>query len=240
MKYQRTGLSEGSLLYNNWLKKFNLYREDTEAEFINWLYSTSGWYDKDIRGSYFDIDVEAVKGSDNYRMFLEEYHEALKGSDLFHLMLHSSWHLNGLEKQAEFCKQYSETNRCYWNDVPFLQAIIKDKKVLVISSIAELISDKYRVFGFNTPQTHFNTGPHKNSWETLEWMFDKLPKNYDIALISCGSYGVLLADMLVNDGKDAITIGSGIYNLFPVGEIPEKYRPNGWEKIENGRYWLNK
>ncbi len=244
MKLQRTGLTEGSLIFNDWLKKHvftgdkTLYRRDTEDEFINWLYSTSGWYDKDIKGSYFDIDVEAVRRSANYQRFLLMYPKALENSDWFHLMLHSDYHLNGLEFQDEFAKQFSSTNRQYWKDVPFLQNLINGKRVLVISSIANLISQKYGVLGYNTPSTHLNSGDEQNSWQTLEKMIlDIEPLNFDIALVSCGAYGVFLTDRIVRMGKDAATIGSGIYDLFPVGKIPDDLKPRGWEKIENGRYW---
>jgi hypothetical protein len=241
MKLQRTGLTEGSLLYNEWLKKFGLHRADTEDEFINWLYSTSGWYDKDIKGSYFDIDTEAVKKSENYQRFLREYHEALKNSDWFHLMLHSSWHLNGLEaeKQTEFVKQYSMTNRGYWRELDFLRALMKDKRVLVISSIGDLIAEKYGVLGYKTPTTHLNSGEERNSWETLDRVFAELPTDFDIAFVSFGAYGCLLTDRIAKTGKDAATIGSGIYELFPVGSVPVEKRPAGWDKIEEGRYWKN-
>lgn len=242
MKCQRTGLTEGSLLYNEWLKTKGLHRPDTEDEFINWLYSTSGWYDRDIKGSYFDIDVEAVKKSANYHRFLREYHQALKNSDWFHLMLHSSWHLNGLESanQTEFVKQYSMTNRAYWREPYFLKDLTIGQRVLVVSSIAPLIANHYPVEAYHSPTTHLNHGEHKNAWETLAKMesdIAQLKDFFDIALVSCGAYGVLLTDRIVQMGKSAATIGSGIYQLYPVGEIPMECRPNGWEKIENGRYW---
>lgn len=245
MKLQRTGLTEGSLLFNDWLKTKGLYREDTEAEFINWLYSTSGWYDKDISGTYFDIDVEAVRKSDNYQRFLKAYHEALKKSDWFHLMLHSGYHLNGLELAEEFAKQYSATNRAYWREPEFLRELMKNKRVLVVSSISQLITDKYRtpenqLLGYTTPQNLLNNGDQHNGWETLDkvtsdmmYMLDW----FDFAIISFGAYGVLLADRIHAMGKDVATVGSGIYDLFPVGEIPAHLKPEGWEKIEDGRYW---
>lgn len=240
MKCQRTGLTEGSLLYNEWLKKFGLYREDTEAEFINWLYSTSGWYDKDIKGSYFDIDVEAVKKSENYQRFLTEYHDSLLNSDWFHLMIHSSYHLNGLEFRDSFSKKFSETNRFYWRDPDFLNDIPQGKRILVISSIAPLIAKKYDIVPYLTPTTHLNKGEHKNSWETLDKVTsditEMIPK-FDFALVSFGAYGCLLTDRIVKMGKSAATIGSGVYDLYPVGKIPPEYLPKGYEKIENGRYW---
>lgn len=61
--------------------------------------------------------------------------------------------------------------------------------------------------------------------------------DFDIALVSCGAYGVFLTDRIAKMGKDAATVGSGIYDLFPVGKIPDHLKPKGWEKIENGRYW---
>lgn len=236
MKAQRTGLTEGSLIFNEWLKTKNLYRADTEAEFINWLYSTSGWYDKDISGSYFDIDVEAVKRSDNYQRFLVEFRDSLKNSNWFHLMLHSSWHLNGLEFASEFASQFSSSNVCYWKN-HILTEIIKDKKVLVINSLAPLM-EEYGVTTYRTPQTHLNTGPDKNSWETLDRVTtDVSALPFDIALVSFGAYGCLLVDRLTRLGRSAATIGSGIYDLFPVDHIPDEFKPPGYEKIEDGRYW---
>jgi hypothetical protein len=239
-KCQRTGLTEGSLIYNEWLKQFGLHRPDTEDEFINWHYSSGGWYDKDIKGSYFDIDCEAVKRSENYQRFLTEFRDSLLNSDWFHLMLHSSWHLNGLERQDQFRHQFSVTNKNYWQDVPFLTDLVGNQKMLVISSIAPLITERYGVLGYQTPQTHFNDGPDKNSWETLDRVTAELPTDFDFALVSFGPYGCLLVDRLVRMGKSAATIGSGIYQLFPVGEIPKEYRPKNYKKIEGGRYWVKK
>lgn len=240
MHYQRTGLTEGSLIYNNWLKEKGLYREDTEARFINWLYSTSGWYDKDISGSYFDINVEAVKKSDNYQRFLKEFTESLKGSEWFHLMLHSSYHINGLEISDQFASQFSVTNTNYWNNKELLQKMIDGKRVLVISSIAPIIAEKYGVLGYHTPTTHLNTGELKNSWETLDKVtrdIENLKPQFDVAIVSFGAYGCLLVDRIVKMGKDALTIGSGIYEFYPVEQIPVELKPAGWERIEDGRYW---
>jgi hypothetical protein len=111
-KCQRTGLTEGTLIYNNWLKNKGLYKKSCEDEFINWLYSSSGWYDKEISGSYFDIDVDAVRDSEVYKRFLTEYEKALKKSDVFHLMVHGEYHVDqsGLE---EYAQVFGE-NYCYW------------------------------------------------------------------------------------------------------------------------------
>jgi len=238
MKLQRTGLTEGSLIFNQWLKTKGLYREDTEDEFINWLYSTSGFYDKDIKGSYFDIDTKAVKQSENYHRFLREYQTSLLGSDMVHLMIHGAYHLNGQELQGEFSSMFAPQNYCYWKDTAKLRDSIYEKKILVVSSIADLIEEKYRkVIGYKTPTTHLNNGSDQNYFGTLERVYSELPKDFDVALVSFGAYGCPLVDMICKSGKDAMTVGSGIYDIFPVGSVPIEKRPTGWEKIEDGRYW---
>lgn len=250
MKLQRTGLTEGSLIFNEWLKTKGLYREDTEGEFIQWLYSTSGFYDSEIKGSNFDIDVEAVKKSINYQRFLREFHDSLLGSDMIHLMIHGEYHLNGQGKQEEFASRFAPQNYCYWKDVPYMKSVIAGKRILVISSIAQQITDKYwtednKILGYTTPTTHLNHGEDKNFFETLDRVTGDIAgikgvHDFDLAVISFGAYGCLLADRIVGMGRSAMTIGSGIYDLFPVGEIPKDKRPAGWEKIEGGRYWIQK
>lgn len=240
-KYQRTGLTEGSLIFNEWLKTKGLYREDTEAEFINWLYSTSGFYDSEIEGTNFDIDVEAAKKSMNYQRFLRDFHDSLLGSDMIHLMIHGRYHLNGQDKQEEFAHRFAPENYCFWKDMDMIKMLVAGKKILVVSSIGKLIEEKYdNVIGYTTPTTHLNNGSDGNYFGTLDRVYSELPTDFDVALVSFGAYGCPLVDKICRSGKDAMTIGSGIYDLFPVGEIPKEYIPNGYEKIEGGRYWLNK
>lgn len=240
-KYQRTGLTEGSLIYNEWLKTKGLYRLDTEGEFINWLYSTSGFYDSEIQGTNFDIDVGMAMESINYQRFLKEFHDSLLGSDMIHLMIHGAYHLNGQELQGEFASRFSPQNYCYWKDTELLKRSLEGKKVLVVSSIGKLIEEKYpNVIGYTTPTTHLNSGPDKNYFETMDRVYSELPTDFDVAIVSFGAYGCPLVDKLWKTGKTAMTIGSGIYDLYPVGEIPPEYIPRGYEKIEGGRYWFNK
>lgn len=255
-KRQRTGLTEGTLIFNEWLKQFGLYREKTEDEFINWLFSSAGWYDKDIRGRYFDIDVGQARESDNYQRFLREFRDSLRGSEILHLMLHSSYHLHGLDKIVQFADELSPNASYYdyWSDPAVLEPHIPEGKILIANSFAPLIAEKYNNKKYNnkkyggkeygwditpyaTPQTHFNTGPDKDSWETLDRMTDDILKmDFDIALVSCGPYGCLLVDRLYKEGKWAMTVGSGLKTLMPV-DVPDGYKPEGYMQIEDGRYW---
>jgi hypothetical protein len=236
LKAQRTGLTEGSLIFNNWLKSAYppLFREDTEDEFINWLYSTGGWYDKDIPGSYFDIDTSKVKKSKVFQRFLSEFESSL-AAEIIHLMLHSSWHLNGLEHKYEYARRFSTVDYCYWQDLDWLSGVIENP--FVVNSFAPLIEEKYGIPGYKTPYTFFNDGPHKNSFETLDFVWEQLPKEDYTYLVSFGSYGCLLVDRLNKAGCPAMTIGSGLHSLYPV-EVTQEYRPKDYMKIEEGRYFL--
>lgn len=85
----------------------------------------------------------------------------------------------------------------------------------------------------------------------------KFDRNYDIAIISCGNYSNLLANTIDKLHKDVIVLGGliqpyfGILNKrsrdckdimdnineFWITEIPDKYKPKDYMKIENGCYW---
>ena len=68
----RLGLTETTLLFYYYLENIlnidlnNLKLIHSDYEIINWLYSTSGFYDKTINGTYFDIDVKKAKKSNVY------------------------------------------------------------------------------------------------------------------------------------------------------------------------------
>jgi len=231
MRLQRTGLTEGTLLYNDWLRYFGQYRQRTENNFINWLYSTSGFYDKDIEGSYFDIDVESVKQSPLYERWRNELNQALSNCDVLDIMVHDDYWADSrnlsIFKESFRVQLVSQ----YWRDKKYIKKLIKGKKTLVINSFAPLLAEKYGFIPYQTPYTFFNTGPDKNYFETLERIVGELPP-HDIAMVSCGAYGSLIADRLPN----AIVVGSGLHDMFPV-EVPDSYKPDGWEKIDEGKYW---
>lgn len=244
MKYQRTGLTEGTLIYNEWLKTKNLYRKDTEDEFINWLYTISGWFDKDIKGTYFDFDAEKVRQSANYQRFLHDYDHSLLNSDMIHVMLHDDYYLN-LKHQDEFATRFVRKptdNYCYWQDKELLTKLInklikKNKKLVVVNHAASLIAElkpsaaelkasaeKYPVIPIDTPQTQLNgtamPNDYKNSFEVLDEIFNKCvsitPHEIGVFLIAFGAYSCLLADKLNKQGYNTIVLGSGIQKLFPI------------------------
>ena len=71
----RVGFTETTLLFYYYLENILniditiLKLIDSQNNLINWLYSTSGFYDKTINGTYFDIDVKKAKKSDVYNYY---------------------------------------------------------------------------------------------------------------------------------------------------------------------------
>jgi hypothetical protein len=273
MKLQRPGYTETTLIFLQYLKNKNIKDDFVEKEedvFINWLYSTSGMYDKKIQGSYFDINTEAVRQSNFYQKWIKEYEQAIKNCDFLIPLLHNVKYketheiefINFLNPKNKENKQYYN----YWCDHFVLYPLIDGKKILVVSSFAELIKQqslsgnlnkifnkfpKIEIESLQFPYTFLNDGPNENSFETLEIIFNEIIKiEFDIAILSCGAYAALLSERIHNTlRKDVISMGSKITQMFGIDplkkdksegwitEIPEKYIPNYYLKIEGGNYW---
>lgn len=237
-KLQRTGKTEGCLIFNHYLKKkYSISFVESEELFINWLYTTSGWYDSTIDGSNMDIDVKAVKESPVYYKWLEEYTNSLKGSDHVQVMYHE-WYFPKVDFQ-EFRNEFPRKEMDgYWKHRPALEPYLKGK-LLVVNPFAEVMKEEYPeydIIPFRWPYTFLNSGPDKNAFETLNRLYEEIPKEFDNALVAAGSYGCLLVDRLSQFGN-ALTLGSGIHDLFPLKEIPKELRPACYKEIEDGSYW---
>lgn len=279
IKLQRAGFTETDLIFIDSLPKEKITQDLRELWLldINRLYSQSGFYDKEIYGSYRDIDTEQAESSNTFRRWLLEYRNSLLNSDYLILMSHIySQQKYFLYKDMLniYSNRFNQKNSInknfhrYWKD-NYAQSIypyLEDKNVLVINSFGSIIQHQYdskniyRIFPsfpkirnlkhIDFPYTFFNDGPHKNYFETLDYYFEIISQiEFDIALVSCGSYGCILVDRIVSLlSKSAITLGSGITPMFGidpnkkeqywVNEIPKEYIPNNYEKIDKGRYWI--
>jgi hypothetical protein len=119
------------------------------------------------------------------------------------------------------------------------------------------------IIAYNNIYTFFNKGPDNNIFETAEKIFDIIMKNnynYKSVLISCGAYSIIFAKMFFNIGKNVLTIGGDLQTFFgvlnkrtndyyiknniePINKqfwitnIPDEFKPENFQKIENGCYW---
>lgn len=281
MKYMRIGFTETTLLFIHWLEKnkYNVISDDSKSELlqskknlINWLCSTSGYYDNNISGSYFDFDAHDVE-NDIYKEYMYQLSESLMNSDAISFCYHD-FNKEISTYKNEFGNRYSPNN--YNVCIETLFKVIDNKRVLIISSHAKLvksqiISGNYKkiystvpgghiidVVDYTTPYTFFNNGPDGNILETCSKIkndIKKLKNQFDIAIIGFGAYTCLLAGFIDGElGKDAICLGRLLTYYFGIAaksfstenlpnesywikNIPDEYKPIGYEKIENGAYW---
>jgi hypothetical protein len=205
--------------------------------------------------------------------FYEKYIKALNNTDILGSM--------GLPQEQQIISSYAPSSifselrllEPFYFDNPWSKTL-EGKKVLVIHPFEDTIINQYkkRETLFTNPKVlpdfilktikseQTNGGGLSDSKpfiESLKIMEDKIDNiDFDIALIGCGAYGLLLADYVKNLGKQAIHIGGGLQILFGIKgkrwdvhpEISGLYnnqwvRPMDNEKtmtyhtIEGGTYW---
>jgi len=162
----------------------------------------------------------------------------------------------------------------YYHSNPW-SASLYNKKVLVIHPYAETIEKQYKLrrevlfentnilpkFDLQTikaVQSIANNQTAFHSWfDALEFMYQQIDKrDFDIALIGAGAYGLPLASYIKKIGKQAIHIGGAAQVLFGIkGKrwddhyfISKLYnenwvrpslndRPESFKNVENGCYW---
>lgn len=161
----------------------------------------------------------------------------------------------------------------FWSDEPWTSAL-KGKKVLIIHPFARTIEKQYKhreqlftnkmilpEFNIQTLEAVQSIGgkcdKFKTWFDALEWMYSEaMKKQFDIAIIGCGAYGLPLAIKLKKSGKIAIHMGGVTQMLFGIKghrwDLKPEYaalynnhwcRPSESEKpivaseIEDGCYW---
>lgn len=224
---------------------------------MNWLYTTSGYYDKSVKGSYFNFDVTAL--NQNYFKYISHLGQSVSGCFEARFILHDGFitELFNIYKD-QFMKHYNITNYKSIYGIPFKDQIdfmfdlMRNKKVLVISSFAGLIKQQYesgnvyKIYNnfpiitgldvFKFPYCFFNNGPHNNYFETLESVFEEIKTiDFDIALLGCGAYGHMLCHLI--DGelkKDAVYVGGNIQTMF--GILNKRMKTN--ENHNTNEYWI--
>lgn len=225
---------------------------------INWLYSTSGYYDKTVKGSYFDFDVTAM--NQNFFQFIKHLEISVQGCEITQFFIHEGFILDLFNMYREdFIKKYNIHNLNILNGTEFSDRIgsifekIKGKRLLVISSFDGLIQQQYNsgnlkkiyenfpdlesLETIKSPYCFCNDGPHNNYFETLESLMGEImDKNFDIALLGCGVYGHMLTHKIHDEfKKDAIYVGGSIATLF--GIIGQREKQHG--KIKYDQNWIS-
>ncbi|MCF7910673.1 hypothetical protein K9L16_03310 [Candidatus Pacearchaeota archaeon] len=212
---------------------------------------------------FFPQDIELLK------KFRDVY---LKSTQFIDMMVVWNYR-NHFFKEIKLIKKFS--NIVYIGEGPSLpakgwQKSLKNKKILVIHPFKSTIEKqikKRKQLGIlpklksleviRAVQTIAgNADPRFKDWfEALEWMKKEIDKkDFDIAIIGCGAYGLPLAAHVKSKGKQALHLAGGTQLLFGIkgkrwDENPEiiytkdwiyplpEDTPKDFKKIEGGCYW---
>jgi hypothetical protein len=160
-----------------------------------------------------------------------------------------------------------------WGLLPkILMTTLEGKKVLVISNATDIlkksadrgleniynmpIQNFSSIYYIKTPQTTIGCEyPNNSIIETTNEILEEVKNiNFDIALLSCGAYGVAITNEIRKMGKMAVYLGSALYTMFGVytAGIPfpednifkkenfieiEELCPEHCKNIDEGKYW---
>lgn len=242
MRIVRLGYTETTLFFYYWLDSvkhvntYDLTRLDVrQAHLVDWLYSTSGFYDKKMKGTYFNFNEKSCILSHVYNHYMIGMFDRIKNTDLI-LSFHSIpeyfleyknnfiTYLETITKSVSF--NYTPTSTLYEN--------INNKKVLIVNPMASLMKEQYdserlhkirsdfpklkNMSYIENPYTFFNNGPDENILETANKICKEIStKEFDVAIVSCGAYSSILAHHIIHImGKDAITMGGELLTLFGI------------------------
>jgi hypothetical protein len=240
--YLRLGMTESTLMFYYWLlykKKISnqrfAERVESNNQLINWLYTTSGFYDKNILGTYFDFDAKKCSDSLNYKRYMEHLFECVLISEIqpcFHYIPDAL-----IPMLVEFKGVLQKNSRrFYFQDMltTDLFSRINGKKILIVNPMSALMKQQYdcgNVQNIHTnfpifqsleilenPYTFFNNGPDSSVFETAEKVFAEIQlKEFDIAIVSCGAYSSIIGKYIMKKmRKDVITIGGNLLSIFGI------------------------
>ena len=267
MKIVRLGMSEGGILLLTFAyQHINLhpfYKKKVKHmlhQLVNWLYTTSGYYDKTVSGSNFNFGADAY--NENFNKLLTHFEIAVKGCHETQFFFHEGFVRSLFEEiKEQFVSYYNINNLLLLNGtkavtrLPCYYDLMAHRKIVVVSSFAELCISQYEcgnVFklgtgfpkitsleGVTTPYCFFNKGPDQNYFETLEKILDDIKtKDFDLAVLGCGVYGHMLTHRIHSElKKDAVYVGGGVSNLFGIMSAREKTSGMG-KDIPLNEYWI--
>lgn len=260
-KCYRLGYTETTLLYyyykeNILNKSLSKDRLDSQYNMLNWLYSTSGFYDKKIKGTYFDFDALKCKNSEVFNEYMKMLICLLSEENIqTALHLHPQPESEN-EDVISFRSIYGKNNQCV--DIHFLYRNISGKTVVLVNPISDLLYEQYStgklqkiypsfpeikgMLFYQNIYTFLNEGPDDNLLKTSErivkgvkeLVFD-IPEDDYIVIVSCGAYSNLISSHF----KNSITIGRWLLTLFGIKNGKERgeksISPESWLEIPEDR-----
>jgi hypothetical protein len=237
MNNLRLGYIETTLLFYYYLNKNNISNEiilNSQQNFINWLLTTSGFYDKKIKGSNFnDFNFIQIKNNSFiYREYFDKLLFLLKKNNFYFQPCFHKIDSSLDEYKNEFLKFINYNNK---HPEPELFTFMENKHILIINNLGSLMKQQFESGNlkkihpkfpenlkslnyFENGYTFFNNGPHNNILETCNHICEQIKDlSFDGAIISAGAYSCLIADFIINNlNKEAFVIGGCLSYYFGI------------------------
>jgi hypothetical protein len=243
MNSLRLGYTETSLLFLYFLKERDgEARAPKDTGLVQWLLSTSGYYDSTITGDYFNFNVGLVLASDTYNAYFTGLLNYIRGEFCGDLVLQPHKHVL-VHDYAGFQAHLQTANpRIRLPGVNMqktdLFGRIAGRRLLIIHNLGALYKQQHdagvlrEIHGDQFPDlaslqwhepgyTFCNSGPDGNIIESSRRILRELdaavlPDSYDTVIISAGAYGWLLLSELARRGKTCVTMGGDLPEIFGV------------------------
>ena len=232
----RLGLTETTLLFVYFLNLSGINNQNcinTQRNLCNWLCSTSGFYSKEIIGTYFNFEHEKVKNSQTYNSYFGKLLNFLKENNNYHLELCFHQLPDDLliykEKFLNYIHYYDKQKKC-----DFLQ-FLDNKHILIINNLGSLMKKQFEsgnikkinsnfpdnvksIQYFENGYSFFNNGPDQDILVTANKLCNKIKLlEFHGAVISAGAYSFIIADYILNNMKKTVyVIGGGLPFYFGI------------------------
>lgn len=233
MNNLRLGFTETTLLFFYYV---HLFKEECDLNLklniclFNCLFSTSGFYDKKVSGTYFDFDKNQIKNSEVYNLYFEKLLQIVKNNNTaLQLCFHDT---DKNEYNEDFLNYIDYHNKLKH---PNMLTFMDNKNVLIINNLGFLMKKQYESgnikricpeFSDNIKSIQYlepgytfcNNGPDSSILETAEKICNVIKTyEFDGAIISAGAYSPLLFDYIVNHlKKEAFVIGGDLPLYFGI------------------------
>jgi hypothetical protein len=239
----RLGFTESTLLFFYYLDIFyerklnNIYCHQ-QADLFKWLYSTSGFYDKNVT----IYDYESILTSNVYNAYFSKVLDSVKKykghvTFYFHRLDNRlTGHFNNFFTYIN--KEYNliERDNPKYINRELVYNFISNKKVTIINNLGKLMIQQFysgnlQLIYNDLPEvinidyiepsyTFLNDGPHESMLISAEEIYKKIDlkiNNTDRFIISSGAYSVLIADYITsNYGKEVLIIGGDLPSFFGI------------------------
>lgn len=181
MLYLRLGFTESTIIcihyYKHNIDKTYPYNYDI----VNWLHTTSGFYDKQFSRDKIDFDQRCV-ASKTFQEYLNKLMHIIKRSSQLSLNCHKIENADVIDKSKEYFGLYTSLD----SDMSFnsIFKLIENKAVLIVNPSSKLMKQQYEngncqnihsdfpnLLSIDTYKNHytfFNRGPNANFHETCE------------------------------------------------------------------------